>query len=127
MARFDYDLVIIGSGFGGSVAALRAAEKGYRVGVMEAAASSATRTCPPLQTRTRRFQPGWQCLNRAIARRFFLDLPNRAAHGASKPLVGAQRSARFSGKSGAWIGAGNGSRTRDPQLGKRNRPVCRAM
>ena len=36
MAGFDYDTVIIGSGFGGSVAALRAAEKGYRVGVMEA-------------------------------------------------------------------------------------------
>jgi len=36
MAGFDYDVVIIGSGFGGSVAALRAAEKGYRVGVMEA-------------------------------------------------------------------------------------------
>ncbi len=36
MASFDYDVVIIGSGFGGSVAALRAAEKGYRVGVMEA-------------------------------------------------------------------------------------------
>jgi len=36
MARFDYDVVIVGSGFGGSVAALRAAEKGYRVGVMEA-------------------------------------------------------------------------------------------
>jgi choline dehydrogenase-like flavoprotein len=35
-ASFDYDVVIIGSGFGGSVAALRAAEKGYRVGVMEA-------------------------------------------------------------------------------------------
>ncbi|TMA16679.1 MAG: FAD-binding protein [Deltaproteobacteria bacterium] len=29
-------MVIIGSGFGGSVAALRAAEKVYRVGVMEA-------------------------------------------------------------------------------------------
>ena len=28
-------MVIVGSGFGGSVAALRAAEKGYRVGVME--------------------------------------------------------------------------------------------
>ena len=27
MASFDYDVVIIGSGFGGSVAALRAAEK----------------------------------------------------------------------------------------------------
>ena len=35
MATPDYDVVIIGSGFGGSVAALRAAEKGYRVGVME--------------------------------------------------------------------------------------------
>ena len=35
MARFDYDVVIVGSGFGGSVAALRAAEKGYRVGVLE--------------------------------------------------------------------------------------------
>lgn len=35
MASFDYDVVVIGSGFGGSVAAFRAAEKGYRVGVME--------------------------------------------------------------------------------------------
>jgi cholesterol oxidase len=35
MASFDDDVVIIGSGFGGSVAALRAAEKGCRVGVME--------------------------------------------------------------------------------------------
>src|SRR4029453_108980 len=35
MAGFDYDVLIIGSGFGGSVAALRAAEKGYRVGVLE--------------------------------------------------------------------------------------------
>ena len=36
MPSFDYDVAIIGSGFGGSVAALRAAEKGHRVGVMEA-------------------------------------------------------------------------------------------
>jgi flavin-dependent dehydrogenase len=35
MTSFDYDVLIIGSGFGGSVAALRAAEKGYRAGVME--------------------------------------------------------------------------------------------
>jgi len=33
---FDYDVVVIGSGFGGSVTALRLTEKGYRVGVLEA-------------------------------------------------------------------------------------------
>ncbi|MFI5932146.1 GMC oxidoreductase [Actinoplanes sp. NPDC051494] len=33
---YDYDVLIIGSGFGGSVAALRLTEKGYRVGVLEA-------------------------------------------------------------------------------------------
>lgn len=33
--RFDYDWVVIGSGFGGSVAALRLAQKGYRVLVLE--------------------------------------------------------------------------------------------
>lgn len=32
----DYDVIIIGSGFGGSVAALRLTEKGYRVIVLEA-------------------------------------------------------------------------------------------
>ncbi|TCO65435.1 GMC family oxidoreductase N-terminal domain-containing protein [Actinocrispum wychmicini] len=32
----DYDVIIVGSGFGGSVAALRLTEKGYRVAVIEA-------------------------------------------------------------------------------------------
>ncbi|MFI5690352.1 GMC oxidoreductase [Kribbella sp. NPDC051586] len=36
--RFDYDVVIVGSGFGGSVSALRLTEKGYHVAVMEAGA-----------------------------------------------------------------------------------------
>lgn len=33
---FDLDVAVIGSGFGGSVSALRLSEKGYRVGVFEA-------------------------------------------------------------------------------------------
>jgi cholesterol oxidase len=32
---FDYDWIVIGSGFGGSVSALRLSEKGYRVAVLE--------------------------------------------------------------------------------------------
>ena len=32
---FDYDYIIVGSGFGGSVSALRLAQKGYSVAVLE--------------------------------------------------------------------------------------------
>ena len=34
----DYDVIVVGSGFGGSVTALRLSEKGYRVAVVEAGA-----------------------------------------------------------------------------------------
>ncbi len=34
-ASFDYDVLVVGSGFGGSVSALRLTEKGYRVCVLE--------------------------------------------------------------------------------------------
>ena len=34
-SEFDYDWIVIGSGFGGSTSALRLSEKGYRVLVLE--------------------------------------------------------------------------------------------
>src|SRR5205814_1467175 len=33
---FDYDVLVVGSGFGGSTTALRLTEKGYKVGILEA-------------------------------------------------------------------------------------------
>ncbi|WP_375501884.1 FAD-dependent oxidoreductase [uncultured Jatrophihabitans sp.] len=42
----DYDVLVIGSGFGGSVTALRATEKGYRVGVLEAGQRFTNDTLP---------------------------------------------------------------------------------
>ena len=41
-----FDVLVVGSGFGGSVTALRLTEKGYRVGVLEAGAGSPTTTSP---------------------------------------------------------------------------------
>lgn len=43
---FDYDVIVIGSGFGGSVSALRLTEKGYRVGVLEAGRRFTPETLP---------------------------------------------------------------------------------
>lgn len=43
---YDYDVLVIGSGFGGSVSALRLTEKGYRVGVLEAGRRFTRETLP---------------------------------------------------------------------------------
>ncbi|MFF0744405.1 GMC oxidoreductase [Streptomyces sp. NPDC004111] len=44
--EFDYDVVVVGSGFGGAVSALRLTEKGYRVGVLEAGRRFTRETLP---------------------------------------------------------------------------------
>ena len=55
MAGFDYDVVIVGSGFGGSVSALRLTEKGYRVGVIEAGRRFTEQTFPKTSWRLSSF------------------------------------------------------------------------
>ncbi len=55
MDRFDTDVVVVGSGFGGSVAALRLTEKGYRVTVLEAGARFTAADFPTTNWNLRKF------------------------------------------------------------------------
>jgi cholesterol oxidase len=50
-----YDVVVVGSGFGGSVTALRLSEKGYRVGVLEAGRRFTPETLPKTSWDVRNF------------------------------------------------------------------------
>src|ERR687890_731600 len=50
-----YDVVVVGSGFGGSVSALRLSEKGYRVGVLEAGRRFTPETLPKTSGDLRNF------------------------------------------------------------------------
>jgi cholesterol oxidase len=50
-----YDVVVVGSGFGGSVSALRLTEKGYRVGVLEAGRRFTPQTLPKTSWDLRNF------------------------------------------------------------------------
>jgi cholesterol oxidase len=52
---FDYDWIVVGSGFGGSVSALRLAEKGYSVGVLECGRRFADKDFPKSTWDLRRY------------------------------------------------------------------------
>jgi len=52
---FDYDVLVIGSGFGGSVSALRLTEKGYKVAVLEAGARFTDEELPVNGAQARKF------------------------------------------------------------------------
>ena len=58
-----YDVLVVGSGFGGSVSALRLTEKGYRVGVLEAGARFDDGDLPATSWDTRKylFAPALGC------------------------------------------------------------------
>ncbi len=51
----DYDVIVVGSGFGGSAAALRLTEKGYRVAVLESGRRFDEETFPETSWRLRSF------------------------------------------------------------------------
>ena len=55
MSARDFDVVVIGSGFGGSVAALRLTEKGYRVAVIEAGRRFTDKDFPKTSWRISKF------------------------------------------------------------------------
>jgi cholesterol oxidase len=87
-----YDVVVIGSGFGGSVAALRAAEKGYSVAVLEAGRRFADDEFPETSWRTRRF----------------LWAPGLGCYGLQRlTLLRGRRGARVLVLSGAGVGGGS--------------------
>ena len=55
MKSTDFDVVVIGSGFGGSVAALRLTENGYKVAVLEAGRRFSDKDFPKTSWRLNRF------------------------------------------------------------------------
>jgi cholesterol oxidase len=93
-----YDVVVIGSGFGGSVSALRLAEKGYSVGVLEAGRRFADDEFPETSWRTRRFlwAPKLGCYG--IQRITLLRSAGRKAGGAGAGVLVL---------SGAGVGGGS--------------------
>ena len=53
--EYDYDFIVIGSGFGGSVSALRLSEKGYSVGVLEMGKRYTARDFPKTNWNLRKY------------------------------------------------------------------------
>ncbi|MBX6767946.1 MAG: GMC family oxidoreductase, partial [Actinomadura rubrobrunea] len=99
----DYDVLIIGSGFGGSVAALRLTEKGYRVGVIEAGRRFDTGADgPPTADR----HPGLPKTNWRISR--YLWAPALGLTGIQRiHLIRGAKGSRVMVLAGAGVGGGS--------------------
>jgi cholesterol oxidase len=90
-AHFDYDWLVVGSGFGGSVSALRLAEKGYRVAVLEKGRRYTDEDLPTSASDRRAFlwapALGWRGIMRM---RLFKDLftPTQTGVGGGSLVYG---------------------------------------
>ena len=84
---FDYDVVVIGSGFGGSVSALRLVEKGYHVAVLEAGARFDDAGFAKTSWDTKRFlfapKLGWYGIQRISALRHVIILSGAGVAAAA--------------------------------------------
>ncbi|GAB3963457.1 hypothetical protein GCM10027615_03790 [Plantactinospora veratri] len=100
----DVGVVVIGSGFGGSVAALRLVEKGYSVLVLEAGRRFADHELPETSWRIRRFlwAPALRCYG--IQRITLLRSAGRAVSGERG---GGTAPAKVLVLSGAGVGGGS--------------------
>ncbi|HZE40531.1 MAG TPA: GMC family oxidoreductase [Stackebrandtia sp.] len=97
-----YDVLVIGSGFGGSVAALRLTEKGYRVGVLEAGARFDDPSQPdPVKRHARLPKTSWRF-------RRFLWAPKLGLRGIQRVhLLRGKRGSRVLVLAGAGVGGGS--------------------
>ena len=84
---FDFDVLVVGSGFGGSVTALRLTEKGYRVGVLEAGARFDDADLPATSFEKKRFlfapALGWYGIQRIDLLKDVLILSGAGVGGGS--------------------------------------------
>src|SRR4051794_635127 len=84
---FDCDVLVIGSGFGGSVAALRAAEKGYDVAVVEAGQRFTDATLPTTSWDLKKFfwapRLGWMGIQKITPLNDVLVLSGAGVGGGS--------------------------------------------
>src|ERR1700759_190516 len=102
MGAQDFDVVVIGSGFGGSVATLRLAEKGYRVAVIEAGRRFDAPTAPARRERPRALpRDSWRT-------RRYLWAPALGLTGIQRiHLLRGRRGARVLVLAGAGVGGGS--------------------
>src|SRR3954465_923686 len=84
---YDVDVVVVGSGFGGSVAALRAAEKGYRVAVLEAGRRFPEESLPKASWELKKFlwapRLGWMGIQKITPLNDVLVLSGAGVGGGS--------------------------------------------